>query len=244
MGREVKRVPLKFEWPLNQIWKGYINPFYSEHSRECPHCRGTGTTPGRQRLEDLVSLLMLSGSDAARQKSHPYFDDMGGLHYSQGIIPSKDLAELTTGLAGREPCFIGHDACDKWSAVRKIILAAGIRKKNWGECPHCKGTGRLWDSRENEVASNRWRRKEPPKGAGYQIWETVSEGSPISPVFAKPEDLADWMATPGHGWRTDQGTSRDQWLAFIRGPGWASSLVVQNGKVMSGVEAVSQNADN
>lgn len=24
---------------------------------------------------------------------------------------------------------------------------------------------------------------EPPKGEGYQLWETTSEGSPITPVF-------------------------------------------------------------
>jgi hypothetical protein len=27
MGRELKRVPLDFDCPLNKVWKGYINPF-------------------------------------------------------------------------------------------------------------------------------------------------------------------------------------------------------------------------
>ncbi len=38
----------------------------------------------------------------------------------------------------------------------------------------------------------RWQPTEPPTGEGYQLWETVSEGSPISPVFASTEALAAW----------------------------------------------------
>lgn len=29
MGREMKRVPLDFDYPINQIWKGYWNPYDS-----------------------------------------------------------------------------------------------------------------------------------------------------------------------------------------------------------------------
>lgn len=36
---------------------------------------------------------------------------------------------------------------------------------------------------------------EPPKGDGWQLWQTVSDG-PISPVFATPEALIDWMCQP------------------------------------------------
>ena len=35
---------------------------------------------------------------------------------------------------------------------------------------------------------------EPPKGVGYQCWETTSEGSPISPVFKTPVELYNWLA--------------------------------------------------
>lgn len=45
MGRELKRVPLDFSWPIGRIWHGYINPFYKRHSRECPHCEGYGDSP-------------------------------------------------------------------------------------------------------------------------------------------------------------------------------------------------------
>lgn len=36
--------------------------------------------------------------------------------------------------------------------------------------------------------------QEPPKGEGYQLWETTTEGSPLSPVFSSLEDLCTWAA--------------------------------------------------
>lgn len=35
---------------------------------------------------------------------------------------------------------------------------------------------------------------EPPTGDGYQLWETTSEGSPISPVFDTLDALCEWCA--------------------------------------------------
>lgn len=226
MGRELRRVALDFDWPLNKVWAGFVN----EHYRKCPHCEN-GTTRARARLGDLVSLLMLSGKDARRGKAHPYFYD-APLHYTAGMIPpSKDMVELTTGLAGRAPSFMGHDSCDKWSAEKKIIAAAGL-PENWGICPHCEGEAMDPACKE---AYEAWEPTPPPKGDGYQIWETVSEGSPISPVFATPEELARHMA--GTRWGADQGTSYETWMKFILGPGWAMSGVIRDGKWQNGVEA-------
>jgi len=54
MGRELKRVPLDFSWPLSTVWEGYVNPHY-EKCHNCKDCSGKGTTIARQRLEDLVT---------------------------------------------------------------------------------------------------------------------------------------------------------------------------------------------
>lgn len=35
---------------------------------------------------------------------------------------------------------------------------------------------------------------EPPTGDGYQLWETTTEGSPDSPVFATLDELCAWCA--------------------------------------------------
>src|SRR6478736_5256047 len=39
MGREIKRVPLSFAWPLEKKWHGFCNPFGGAMI-ECPHCEG------------------------------------------------------------------------------------------------------------------------------------------------------------------------------------------------------------
>ena len=70
MGRELKRVPIDFNWPENKVWSGFLNPHYAK-SHTCAACGGSGSTTASQRLSDLVSLLMLSGTDALRGACHP-----------------------------------------------------------------------------------------------------------------------------------------------------------------------------
>lgn len=38
MSRQLKRVPLTFDWPLDQVWGGYKNPYYAQ-TGECPDCK-------------------------------------------------------------------------------------------------------------------------------------------------------------------------------------------------------------
>jgi hypothetical protein len=65
----------------------------------------------------------------------------------------------------------------------------------------------------------------PPEGDGWQAWETVSEGSPCSPVFATAEELIEWAAGPdgklGIGGRP---VSREAAAAFVA-EGYAVSMV-------------------
>jgi len=37
MSRNLKRVPINFDWPLHKIWSGYVNPYYKQ-STKCPDC--------------------------------------------------------------------------------------------------------------------------------------------------------------------------------------------------------------
>lgn len=91
MGREVKRVPLNFDWPIRKIWYGYLMKTCLEDCESCKH-----------------------------------------------------YAKL------------------KWLSFT-----------NYG-CPRF------------EV--------DPPVGAGYQLWENTSEGSPLTPVFETIEELAKYCA--------------------------------------------------
>jgi hypothetical protein len=113
MSREVKRVPIGFDWPMYKTWWGYALERVS-----CQTCNGSG-------------------------KASP--------HLIEGYLRGNGT----------------------WH-----IFQAGY-------CPTCEGEGK----------------KRPkidvPTGPGYQLWEMATEGSPISPVFATPEELARWLDHDG-----------------------------------------------
>jgi hypothetical protein len=49
MGRELKRVPINFEWEIGKLWCGYINP---HEVHECKECNGSGYSKEYQKLHD------------------------------------------------------------------------------------------------------------------------------------------------------------------------------------------------
>lgn len=51
MGRELKRVPMDFDWPLDKVWRGYINPYWLEGASRCPDCDGSGYNAGTHKLQ-------------------------------------------------------------------------------------------------------------------------------------------------------------------------------------------------
>lgn len=71
----------------------------------------------------------------------------------------------------------------------------------------------------------------------YMMYEDTSEGTPISPAFATPEELACWLADNGASSLGDRTATYDQWLRMIVGPGHSISAVMIGGQIISGVEA-------
>lgn len=65
------------------------------------------------------------------------------------------------------------------------------RKLYEGDADFCQEEATPYCIYYNPLYRDQWYH-EPPKGEGYQLWETTSEGSPISPVFASAEELAAW----------------------------------------------------
>lgn len=70
----------------------------------------------------------------------------------------------------------------------------------------------------------------------YMMYEDTSEGTPISPAFATPEELARWLADTGASSFGSSTASYDAWLRIAQG-GWAPSMVVIGGAVYDGVSA-------
>lgn len=95
----------------------------------------------------------------------------------------------------------------------------------------------------------------PEEMTWYQVYETVSEGTPVTPPFATREELVDYLVANGDFWdqrRRKDGRiggmpcepwTRKQAESFVMGSGWAPSLVMHDGKIQSGVEALAEMAD-
>lgn len=89
----------------------------------------------------------------------------------------------------------------------------------------------------------------------WQVYETVSEGTPVTPPFETQEELIEYLVVNGDFWdqsRRAEGNSamncepwpRKQAEAFVLGPGWAPSLVRTDSRgFRSGVEALADLAN-
>ena len=69
----------------------------------------------------------------------------------------------------------------------------------------------------------------------YMMYETTSEGTPISPACETPEELAHWLADNKASACGDITATYEQWLRMISGPGWAPSAIYDRNGLRSGV---------
>jgi hypothetical protein len=129
---------------------------------------------------------------------------------------------------------LAHDGINAMVVVRARCEREGVGDT----CPTCEGHGSSEAYPGQRAEAEAWERTEPPEGEGWQLWETVSEGSPISPVCKTPESLARWMSSDAYSWGASRGgeLSYDSALAFIKA-GWAPSFVATPATgLVSGVE--------
>lgn len=71
------------------------------------------------------------------------------------------------------------------------------------------------------------------------MYEDTSEGTPKSPAFLTPEELARWLADNGASSFGHDTATYEQWLFVCRG-GWAPSAVMADGVMMSGVKFMAE----
>lgn len=318
MGRELKRVPADFKWPVDKTWEGYLNP-HSSKWVSCTACEGRGDSPDMRHLHNLwwgyEEFKPEDRGSKPFQPDHPvirasirrkiehcdtrHYYDVAAIQVGGRIFRTHVTLEDAAQVEAVRMCNIYNkawyhhlnqqdvDALRKadrlWDFTRRPLTAEHRlivkRRVESGRCnswlPHdngywptaeevnrhslvsfsgpdewpvleaeakrlgcptlcviCNGKGGYWPSKEAEDADKNWKSTEPPTGEAYQIWETVSEGSPISPPFTDPSSLAAFMALR---YPTD-GDYR-QWMKFINGPGWAPSMTMDSeGTVRTGAE--------
>ena len=136
MGRELKRVPLDFDWPLEKIWKGYLpeNAAGKMPVASCLECQ----KKYKQKISFLQDGTKVGGHECSEDKSY---------------------------------CIYNPDNKAIWYF-------------------------------------------DPPEGEGYQLWETTSEGSPISPVFKTLDELCEW-AEENVTTFADSTTTKEKWKEML-----------------------------
>ncbi len=69
----------------------------------------------------------------------------------------------------------------------------------------------------------------------YVMYEDTSEGTPISPPFADPYELAQWLANTGASSFGGCTSSYENWLSMILGSGYSVGMVMDADGIRSGV---------
>lgn len=230
MGREIKRVALDFEWPINSmIWKGYHNPY---QPLDCKACDQTGYSPSWHELSDDWYGFKRPNKRWCNNITQDEVDALraaGRLSAFTGPVVS--AAEVNKW--SREG--VGHDAINRMICVEQRANRLGLGEKH---CRWCGGQGDIWPSPEFEGLLTEWQRTDPPDGPGYQLWSTTSEGHPMSPVFEMPQELARWLADNGASSMGSSTATYWEWLAFINGPGWCMDAVSDGNGLRTGINTV------
>lgn len=251
MSREVRRVPLDFDWPLNERWSGYLTPDRLREPR-CTACCGAGTTPAFQWLERVGLMLdqLISDVDeqAAGKPLHPWLDEdsypptnsavverrQGFMVKYETLRPSADIIEFAQALVAddeyEDSRVIGRGrfAQNRYAITRGLVRAAGM-PEGWGTCAACEGHGSIEAYEGQRAEAEAWEPTEPPTGDGWQLWETVSEGSPVTPVFSTREGLVDHLSSDAYPRRL----TRDEAEGLVSA-GWVPSGIAKGGVFLSG----------
>lgn len=255
MGREIKRVAAGFDWPIDVTWTGYVSPY---HAQKCEVCDGYGLNPATKLIEqsfyahDMDPALrwrdkitqdeVQALADAGRLNdfTHNFIPGQGWVKKDPPCVPTAEevnAANRSYGVPGR----MGHDAINRWILVETRAKRLGV----YGECAHCKGEGSLWFSEEIKAAAEAWEPRDPPSGDWWQVWQTVGDGSPLTPAFATREELIDYLVEGGDAWDRSRGSggwSRKSAEAFV-GRGFAPSLLVMDGVVREPRDTLAEVAD-
>lgn len=119
-----------------------------------------------------------------------------------------------------------------------------VRRGEWTELEmECYPTLADWLSDHQPPNKEQYRPWRDEEATWFQIWETVSEGTPVTPAFETREELVNYLVDGGDDWDRKEnrgGVTREQAEAFVNA-GWAPSFVLvstsSGSQMMRGIEA-------
>jgi len=290
MSRQVRRMPLDFDWPLSLVWDGYLRPekFQEESCPDCEHGyspealvfyqewygyipfdpTSTGSTPflpggpeaqhwakrqieqspnfygtgvlaiarEAKRITDLwngswshhlsqADVDALLEADRLIEYTHDFISGTGWVEKENPVHPTAE--QVNSGyLLG-----FGHDAIN----ASVCMSARADREGVPYTCATCEGHASVEAYPGQRAESEAWEPEKLPQGDGWQLWETVSEGSPVTPVFATAEELASYLFDRsdlfGPGWKAENEASV---LSWVQGDGWIPSGIFPEEKAVIG----------
>jgi hypothetical protein len=149
MGREVKRVPLEFEWPIGEVWQGFRMPDRLREN-ECPDCKN-GYSAHAQYLYDLwYGYVPFTPADNG---STPLTPDTPAVRAfaERNVTQSPD-----------------YHGCGEAVIVREATRLARLWNGQW--CHHLNDqdvvalveAGRLHHFTHTWVKGSGWQKKDPP----------------------------------------------------------------------------------
>lgn len=127
------------------------------------------------------------------------------------------------------------DAVEEWKA--------GFLEWENGKRPSCVSDDcEFWEWEGMPPEPEQYRPEFKEKPTWLQVYETVSEGTPCSPPFETKEELVNYLMTEGGLHRKEYPDlfpllTREQAENFVNSE-WAPSLVVEDGKVIQGIQAI------
>lgn len=142
-----------------------------------------------------------------------------------------------------------QSACQKWWADAMAHHNAEAFCPGSEERPHSMNEW-WWDWNGPPPSEDSYRPAFTEPADHYQIYETVTEGTPCSPVFASLDEMANWMCQPidraseynrnRADWQSMQGRTRKQAEAFIQAGTTFSFMVIPGRGIVDGVAALSE----
>ncbi|WP_280448401.1 hypothetical protein [Nocardia brasiliensis] len=247
-------MPLDFDWPLNKVWDGYLMP-EKFHETPCAECYSAGSTPAMQWIERIGLMLDQLVRDvddkAAGKEMHPWLAldqyppvnrgnelSRQGMWVSYEVIrPSADIFEFVQALIADDKyeqarvLQRGVMPQNRYAITRGLLRKAGLPEK-WGRCKTCEGRGSLEAYEGQRAEADAWEATEPPEGEGWQLWETVSEGSPVTPVFETREGLVEHLSSSAYPRRL----TRDEAEGLVEA-GWVPSGIGNGNGFITGEQS-------
>lgn len=131
--------------------------------------------------------------------------DNSWLPFDNGYIPTaKEVNEWN--LKG-----IGHDSLNC-----SIVIKARLKKEGKSHvCSKCDGTGHYWQSEKAKELFEDWEEYGPPKGEGFQLWSTTTEGHPMTPVFKSLEELCEYCEKEKVSVFGSSTATKEEWMKML-----------------------------